>query len=236
MTRRSVKSCSASLAGWCGSRAASSRCWVARRAWLATWAVSAWSSRVPQEEDGPGQPPPGVAALGGVQGAVADAGDQARGCRRRMFPGTGVTEEHLVFRAGEGDRQVPGPFPGAAVLFLDRAAVPGQALRAVAGHGAEQPVVDLRRSPRQCPGNRRVAVGPGRQRQRFRLVRAEPGGLGEGSRVEVEQQAAAERGAVASDPAGQLDGAEAEPVGKAQQVSAEGLAGEGVVSGHAVCT
>jgi hypothetical protein len=47
---------------------------------------------------------PRVAALGGVQGVVADAGDQTPGCGWRMALGAAVEEEHLVVRAEEADR------------------------------------------------------------------------------------------------------------------------------------
>ena len=87
---------------------------------------------------------------------------------------------------------MPDLLPGAAVLQLYRTAVAGQALRAVSGRIAEQPAVDPRWPGYVLgPGDGRVAICPGDERQGSGLVEGQSRGPGEPCDIEVEQEPAA---------------------------------------------
>ena len=172
----------------------------------------------------------GQAALGRMQGAGGGEGDEPPGGRAAgMRLRAALAQEPLVLEAGEGDRQVPGLLPRAAVLLLDEAAVPREAVGAVADASAEQPAVEHDGRVRPDPGasDRRVAVRPGGNCQGACLVGGQPGGLGEALDVEVEQEAPPDdRRAVvgASGEPCEVEGADAQPPGEPEEVSAQGLA------------
>lgn len=138
----------------------------------------------------------GLAALGRVQGAGARMVNELRSTRAGgMRTRAAFTQETAVPGAGEGDRQMPGHFPRAAVLLLHGGAVPREAAGAVAGAGREQPVIEDERGARAGPGARdgRVAVGPGDERQGAGLAGGQPRGPGEALDVKGQQEAAADR-------------------------------------------
>src|SRR5262249_27456290 len=151
----------------------------------------------------------------------------------RVLSGAPVPQERAVLGAGEGDGQEPGLLPRPAILLLDRTAVAGQAGRAVAEAGAEQPVVGDRWPCRAGPAaaDRRVAVGPGDERQGGGLAGGQPWDPGEGVEVEGEQgRVTDQRGGPggASGQAGEMERRDPQAVGQAQQEAVQGLAGDRV--------
>lgn len=83
------------------------------------------------------------AALEGVQSGAGGVGDELPpGPVAGVLLGAALAQEPAVPDTDERERQVPDPLPRSPVLPLDGAAVPGQAVGAVAQDGAEQPAVE----------------------------------------------------------------------------------------------
>lgn len=125
---------------------------------------------------------------------------------------TGVAEQASVQRAGEHDGQPPSEFPGPAMLVLDRAAVSGQAVRAVAAGSGEHPVlldedpVVLALAAGERGIHRRVAVGEADQGQRGDFRGGQVCRSGEGCGVirrEGKQKAGGNAGLVGVSEAGE---------------------------------